>query len=126
MHNQHQLNLPPTPVQKVSRAGEIAAPVEGKEVSLTGLLAESVDETGYPDGNAARDMGYEPAYWSRIKSGEKAAHLERVSRLPVRVQREYVKRWGKQLGMHVSDEDAKVRALKNLVCAAADALREVG
>jgi hypothetical protein len=37
-----------------------------------------------------------------------------------------VKRWGRQLGMHVSDEDARRRALTDLACAVTNALREIG
>lgn len=119
-----QLNLPPVPVQSSSPRRESVAPPEGNILSLTGLLADSVDEAGYPEGNAARDMGYEPNYWSRIKSGEKAAHLERIGRLPERVQRAFVTRWAGILRLRITDSDTQKHAAVTLLKAAADFLAE--
>ena len=119
-----QLNLPPAPVQSVSQRREITTPAEVKEVSLTALLADAVECTGCAEKEAARSQGYEPTYWSRIKAGEKAAHLDRVARLPERVQREFVGRWARQLRMRVTTDDSQKQAAINLVKAAADFLSE--
>lgn len=131
MQRSVQLNLPPTKVQSLSLAGETAAPANGKglsqaeESSLTSLLAESVVAVGCTEKEAAIAQGYEPAYWSRVKAGEKQAHLERLARLPETVQREFVKRYARQLRMEVREPDAKARAVAELIEVAARALREV-
>lgn len=117
--------LGPMEVKPLSPARESAAPSAGKELSLTRLLAESVEAVGCSEKDAAISQGYEPNYWSRIKSGEKQAHLERVSRLPEPVQREMCARWGRQLGMHLTTEDTRRRVVANLVKAAAEALAEI-
>jgi hypothetical protein len=119
-----QLNLPPTLVQSVSPARESAAPAEVPEVSLTRLLAESVEETGCSEKDAALSQGYPPNYWSRIKSGEKAAHLEKLSRLPVRVQQEFVRRYARELKMQVREMDARTVAALELAEAALRYVRE--
>lgn len=120
---QSQLNLPPVLVQSLDRVDQSLDP--SGQVVLTSLLTEAVDAARVSEKEAARDMGYDPAYWSRIKSGQKAAHLERVGRLPASVQREFVSRWGRMLGMHLTTEDARRRAVANLVKAAAEALAEI-
>lgn len=114
-----QLNLPPTQVQSLSR------PREGAGNLLTSLLSEAVAVTGCSEKEAALAQGYDPAYWSRIKAGEKQAHLERIGRLPEPVQREFVKRWGKQLHMDIRDSDAKTQALAELAECAVRALRVI-
>jgi hypothetical protein len=116
-----QLNLPPVEVKPVSR--EPVGP--GKELSLVGLLADSVASSGCSEKEAAICQGYEPAYWSRIKTGEKAAHLDRVSRLPERVQREFVKRYALALKLHVTDEDTRKRVILDLARAAINALEQI-
>lgn len=90
MASSKQLNLPPSLVQSVSSARESNAPQAVQEVSLVGMLADAVASTGCSEKEAAIAQGYGPAYWSRIKAGEKAAHLDRVSRLPESVQRAFV------------------------------------
>lgn len=127
-----QLNLPPVPVQSVSRATEAVSlerettfPEGEQELSLTRLLADCVSDLGCAEKDAARTLGYEPSYWSRIKAGEKAAHLDRVTRLPAKVQQEFVKRWATQLKMRVSDEDSTKRAIVELARAAVTALEAI-
>lgn len=102
----------------LSLTGETAFPVAGKEVSPTRLLAEAVEATGCSEKDAAISQGYEPAYWSRIKSGEKQAHLDRIGRLPERVQREFVKRYAQELKMRISEEDTERAAALELAEAA--------
>lgn len=121
----HQLAIGPLPVQSLSRARESAAPVQGKEIPLTTLLADSVEATGCTEKEAALAQGYGAAYWSRVKTGEKAAHLDRLARLPVHVQREFVKRYAHQLKMTVREEDARARAISDLAAAAVRALQEI-
>ena len=125
MHHR-QLNLPPVPVEEVSHARENTHPSQGEKPSLTALLAECCEDCGMQEKDAALTQGYDPKYWPRIKSGEKAAHLERIARLPVKVQREFVKRYGHALKLRVTDDDAQRRALADLACAVATAMREVG
>lgn len=118
-----QLNLPPVAIKSLDH-GDQSLDRPG-QCELTLLLTEAVDAARVTSENAARDMGYDPAYWSRIKNGQKAAHLGRVRRLPETVQREFVARWGRMLGMTITTEDARRRAVANLVKAAAEALAEI-
>jgi hypothetical protein len=126
MGNSIQLQLPPVEVHSVSRQPH--TPVN--EVSPTAIFIKAVeDERGWQEKDAARTQGYEPSYWSRIKSGEKPAQLERIARLPVKVQKRFVRRYARALGMEVRDEspaDRQRRAFMDLQCALANALREVG
>lgn len=117
-----QLNLPPVQVQPSSQHRESTSTAQVQELSLVGLLADAVASTGCSEKEAAIAQGYEPAYWSRIKAGEKAAHLDRVSRLPERVQRAFVTRWASQLRLRVTDGDDQKHAAANLLKAAADFL----
>src|SRR5688572_28503799 len=104
-----QQPLPPMEVQTLSRTRESAEPHTGtaggkvdsrpRESSLTALLTEAVEATGCSEKEAAIAQGYEPTYWSRIKAGEKQAHLERIARLPEPMQREFVTRYARQLKM---------------------------
>lgn len=131
--NSMQLSMPPMPVEKVSLAREIAQPAawesahptQGEQVSLTTLLADSCSDCGLSEKDAALTQGYDPRYWPRVKSGEKQAHLERLARLPETVQREFIKRWARQLRMEVRDHDARTRAVMELIEVAAKALREI-
>lgn len=120
-----QLHLPPAEVQSVSRHPHTS----GNPISPTAILIQSVeDERGWQEKDGARTQGYEPSYWSRIKSGEKPAQLERIARLPVKVQKRFVRRYARALGMEVRDEspaDRQRRALAELQCALANAQREL-
>jgi hypothetical protein len=126
MAQQSQLTLGPLPVENTSRGGEISRPSEGDNVSLTRLLADACNDVGLLEKEAALAQGYDPKYWPRCKSGEKNAYLDRVQQLPLHAQREFVRRYARQLKMHVSDEDARRRALADLACAVTNALREIG
>lgn len=125
MASHSQLSLGPMEGKALSLRRESAAPAEVQEVSLTKLLAGAVEDTGCSEKDAAISQGYPPNYWSRIKSGEKAAHLERLTKLPESVQREFVKRYARQLRMDVREEDAQRAALVDLVESAARALRVI-
>lgn len=124
-----QLSLPPVEVNSIDPRRESAVPSGGTSVSPTAILVRAVaDEQGWQDKDAALSQGYEPNYWSRIKSGEKPAQLERIARLPVKVQKRIVRRWGRALGMDIRDElpgDRQRRVLADLQCALANALREI-
>jgi hypothetical protein len=130
---EHHLHLPPAPVETVSPVRAIALPddrerippTEGDKPSLTMLLAGACEDCGLSEKESALSQGYDPKYWPRIKSGEKQAHLERIEGLPPRVRREFVKRWADREGLHVSSEGARERALKNLLCATAEVIREI-
>jgi hypothetical protein len=120
-----QLNVPQPPVNSVSHEG--VAP--GNGISPTAILIRCVeDERGWQEKDRARSQGYTPSYWSRIKSGEKPAQLDRLARLPVKVQKRFVRRYARALGMDVRDEtpaDRQRRAFAALQCALANAIREV-
>lgn len=120
-----QFNLPPVLVEPSSRSRESAPPRQGDKSSLTELLAKSCEETGLSEKDAAMSQGYDPKYWPRVKSGEKAAHLEKIAGLPEKTQQEFLARWGRQLGMHLTTEDTRRRVVANLVKAAAEALAEI-
>jgi hypothetical protein len=65
-------------------------------------------------------------YWNKVKNGEKPApRSPKLHDAPLSMQREYVRRWANHLGMRVADDDARQRALLDLVEAAARALREI-
>jgi hypothetical protein len=132
MTNSFQLQLPPTEVQSISRRRESADSPAGTSVSPTAILAQACEDErawrGKENEIAARTQGYEPNYWSRIKSGEKAAQLERIARLPVKVQKRFVRRYARALGMEVREEspaERQRRALADAQVALAHALREL-
>jgi hypothetical protein len=113
--------------EKLSRIREIAHPFVGEKVSrLTDLLVDAVSSSGLSEKEAAISQGYDPRYWPRVKSGEKAAHLERIAGLPEGAQRAFVSSWGRQLGMRVSLEDSRQSAVIELAEAALRALRSIG
>jgi hypothetical protein len=120
------LGLGPVEGKTLSQLREPLEPRKGNDISLrlTELLAESVAATQCSEKEAALSQGYEPTYWSRIKSGEKAAQLDRIGRLPEPVQKEFVRRYALTLHMVVR-EDNRARALAELVECAARALREI-
>lgn len=121
--NSVQLNLPPSLVKTLDPASQSLDRAGQSE--LTSMLAEAVDAARVSDKEAARDMGYDPAYWTRIKNGEKQAHLDRLSRLPATVQREFVRRYASELKMTVQDEDATKQAVVDLVAAAVRMLERI-
>jgi hypothetical protein len=128
-----QLNLPPTPVQSIGPARTIDSPASGPRLDLSGtnglsLLVEATQASGCPDKTMAISLGLpDPSYWSKVKSGEKPApRITQLTNVPESVQREYVRRWGRQLGMRVSEADPQRQAAVTLVKAAAEFLAEVG
>lgn len=131
MRESLQLQLPPTEVQSLSQGRTIADPSAGKTLSPTAILVKAVsDERTLLNGeeDAARTQGYEPSYWSKIKAGDRPAQLERVARLPVGVQKRFVRRYARALGMDVREEtpqERQRRALANLAYAIAEAQREL-
>lgn len=125
MGTKDQLFIGPLLVESLSRPGESAHPGEGGNVSLTRLLVLSVEQTGLSEKDAAISQGYDPRYWPRIKSGEKAAHLDRIAGLPIRTQQEFIKRWALVLRLRVTDDDVRARAIAELARAAVNALSEI-
>ena len=129
----HQLQLPPVPVNSLDRPRTNDGAVEGQAVvppRTTGLtlLVDAVTRSGCSEKEVAIALGCPDApYWSKVKSGEKPApRITRLTDAPLPVQREYVRRWGRTLGMRVSDESSQRAAIADLICAAAKAMREVG
>jgi len=103
----------------------MSRPASGEKPSLTRILAESCEQCGLAEKDAALSQGYDPKYWPRVKSGEKAAHLERLTGLPRRVQREFIRRYARELKMDVRDADSQKRALADLACAVSNVMREM-
>jgi len=100
----------------------VPAPADG----LT-LLVDACEDT-LSDKEAYIALGLPDAtYWSKVKTREKPApRIPKLTDLPEPAQREYCKRWARQLRMHVSDEDDRRTALNEAVCALAHALRVIG
>jgi hypothetical protein len=131
MRTHHQLSIGPVEVQPVVPARTTEGTSHGQALVRHGatglsLLIEAVGET-CSDKEAYLALGLSDApYWSKVKSGEKPApRVDRLTDLPLETQREYVVRWGQQLGMKVSTEDSRTRVLAELVECAAKALREI-
>lgn len=131
MAAQSQLNLPPMPVQAFAPQRTNGGPSDGQGVVPEGtnglsLLVASVAET-CSEKEAAFALGLaDQAYWSKVKAGEKPApRIDRLTELPITTQRDMCARWSRQIGMHVTTEDARRRAVANLVKAAAEALAEI-
>lgn len=127
----HQLSIGPVEVQALAPARTIAGPADGQGLVPSGtnglsLLMAAVSET-CSEKEAAHALGLsDQAYWSKVKSGEKPApRVDRLTELPIETQRRMAQRWCHQLGMHVTSEDARRRAVANLVKAAAEALAEI-
>jgi len=120
MGQQDQLAFGPLPVEPLSPRRETAG-----DLSPTRLLVEAVQDTGLSEKEAAISQGYDPRYWPRIKSGEKQAHLERIARLPVRTQQDFITRWARALKLRVTTEESRTSAVAALVEAAGRALREI-
>jgi hypothetical protein len=102
-------------------------PVVLKKTNGLSLLIEASDESPESQKEIAHSLGLPDAtYWSKVKVGEKPApRIDRLTDLPEATQRAYVTRWGRQLGMCVSDADAKTQALGDLAEAAVRALRAI-
>src|SRR5688500_15453441 len=122
MRSNHQLSLPPMEAKALVPARTIVGPLEGQAVVLErtnglSLLIGAVSESGCSEKEAAHSLGCpDQTYWSKVKSGDKPApRIDKLTALPEPAQREYVKRWGKQLGMRVSDEDTRTRVLADVV-----------
>lgn len=132
MGAKYQLGFGPLEVQSVVPRRESDSPAVGQGLDqprtdgLT-LLIQAVSET-CSEKEASIALGLpDAAYWSKVKSGDKPApRIQKLTDLPHATQREYVKRWGRQLGMHVTDEDTRRRAITDAVSAMANALREIG
>lgn len=120
-----QLFIGPLLVESLSLGRESTHPVAGERLSLTRLLVAAVEETGLSEKDAAISQGYDPRYWPRIKSGEKAAHLDRIAGLPLRTQQDFIRRWALTLRLRVTDDDVRARVIAELARAAVSALTEI-
>jgi hypothetical protein len=125
MNKSLQIALPPMEVEALSQARETPHPAQGERVSLTALLAQTASEFGLQEKLTADTMGVDPRYWSRIKAGEKKAHLDPVADFPEHVQRAFVTKWARMLKMNVSEQDATKRAVMDLAKAALAALEHI-
>lgn len=87
-------------------------------VSLTSRLRDAIEACRMQQKAAAIIQGYDPAYWSRIHSGEKRAHLDPVASLPMDIQIAFVTAWASQLGLSMVHIDPHAEACEALVTAA--------
>jgi hypothetical protein len=120
-----QLNLPPLLVQSMDDRAAIACPAEVKPVDVGRLLRESVEASGCQHKEAALSAECQPDYWNRALNSERGLTLNRLGKLPARVQREFIKRWAFELRLRVTDEDVRARVIANLARAAVEALTEI-
>lgn len=125
-----QLNLPPVPVHSKDRDGTIDRSRDGQAVDPDGsdglsLLVGSCEAT-CSDKDAYLSLGLPDApYWSKVKRRAKPdPRIKKLTDLPIETQREYVRRWGRQLGMRVTDEDRQRHVIAELLYSAANAMRE--
>lgn len=124
MSTKYQLNLPPSLVTPIDNAPSIACGLDVKAFDLSEMLRDAVESSGCQHKEAALSTGYQPDYWTRALNGERGVHLDRLGKLPERVQRAFVTRWACQLRLRVSDGDTQKHAAANLLKAAADFLAE--
>lgn len=124
MPPKYQLNLPPVKVTTLDHAESIDCDSHVQPVDLSVFLREAVESSGCQHKEAAIATGYQPDYWNRALNGERGIHLNRLSRLPERVQRNFVTRWALLLRLRVSDGDTQKHAAVTLLKAAADFLAE--
>jgi hypothetical protein len=129
--SESQLNLPCVPVHSLAPERTTSGSPDGQGVVPSGsdglsLLRDAVAST-CSDKEAYLALGLPDAsYWSKVKRGEKPEpRIGRLTDLPPATQREYVKRWGRQLGMHVSDASVQQRAVGELLSAAVNVMREL-
>jgi hypothetical protein len=120
----HQLSLPPMEAKSLVPTRTSDSPSVGQGLVPDGanglsLLIAAVDET-CSDKEASISLGLpDAAYWSKVKSGEKPEpRIKRLTDLPLSTQREYCRRWARQLGLRVSEQDAQQQAALHLVKAA--------
>jgi hypothetical protein len=104
---------------------DVIGPLEAPRVDVPGLLRAAVDRAGWKHEAAGREAGYEPSYWTRVYSCERGILLDRLGRLPLDVQREFVSAWALAVGLRVERRDAGARRAAVLALAqAASALAE--
>jgi len=106
-----------------TRDGQLVVPARASGLSL--LVAAVAETCSEKEAHIALGLPDAP-YWSKVKSGDKPApRVDRLTDLPEVTQREMCKRWGRQLGMRMSTEDAKAAAVADLIEVAARAVREL-
>jgi hypothetical protein len=124
------LNRPPVPVHSTDRDGTIDRSRDGHAVVRDGsdglsLLVGSCEAT-CSDKDAYLSLGLPDApYWSKVKRRTKPdPRIKKLTDLPIATQREYVRRWGRQIGLRVIDEDRQQRMIAEVLHVAAAAMRE--
>lgn len=65
------------------------------------MLRAAVEGNGCPHGVAASAVGYQPDYWNRVLGCERGITLDRLGKLPLDVQRDFVAAWAEALGIKV-------------------------
>lgn len=110
-----------------SRARSIDCPEVGGDgqFRLTNLVFEALRIHRVPLKVAARDLGYDESYFSRIKSGEKGLHLDRVWLLPEPVRRTFFELGAEQNGQRVVAPDRRQQAFGRLLRAMGEAMEEL-
>jgi transcriptional regulator with XRE-family HTH domain len=112
-------------VNSVSLEGSIDAPENGSEdqAELTRLLFLAAAGCGLQEKELAVALGYDPAYLSRIKSGEKPLPAARLEQLPKVIRRALWVLAAEADGLVVAPEDARRQAIGNLLVAIGEVVR---
>jgi hypothetical protein len=92
------------------------------EIDTRGLMRAAVEMSGKQHKECAAKVDRSADYWNRILSGERGISLDALGRLPVEVQREFLKLWSRALGGRYVDNDSQAEALAKLAQAAIQAL----
>lgn len=85
--------------------------VDRSKVLVHELLREAVDGLGLKHEGVASDAGYKGDYWSLVLDGERGIKLDRLGCLPLEVQRAFVERWARALGMRMERSGTAARSL---------------
>jgi hypothetical protein len=110
------MNRDPEPCTAIAKVETVDRP----KVPVNALLREAVDALGLKHEGVASDAGYKGDYWSLVLDGERGIKLDRLGCLPLEVQRAFVDRWGRALGMRFErgSTRAQTQAVEALAAAA--------
>jgi hypothetical protein len=126
-----QIPIPAMEVKRLGPTRTTTGPADGQGLGPAGtnglsLLVDAVSQT-CSEKEAAYALGLsDQTYWSKVKNGEKPApRVDRLTELPEATQRHYVERWGRQLGMRVTTEEATRVKVARLVKACVEVMEDI-
>jgi hypothetical protein len=85
--------------------------IDRPKVPVNAFLRESVDGLGLKHEGVASDAGYKGDYWSLVLDGERGIKLDRLGCLPLELQRAFIDRWARALGMRFERSGTAARSL---------------